>query len=79
MSTQATRLDPPTRPGDGSPEEKIIVHGGKPLHGTVRIGGAKNAVLKMMAAALLTKDVSVLRNVHNLTDVQMMAAIIRHL
>lgn len=79
MSTQATRLDPPTRPGDGSPEEKIIVHGGKPLSGTVRVGGAKNAVLKMMAAALLTKDISVLRNVPNLTDVQMMAAIIRHL
>ena len=79
MSTQATRLDPPTRPGDGVPEERIIVHGGKPLNGTVRIGGAKNAVLKMMAAALLTKDITVLRNVPNLTDVQMMAEVIRYL
>lgn len=79
MSTQATRLDPPTRPGDGSPEEKIIVQGGTPLKGSVRVGGAKNAVLKMMAAALMPKDVTVLRNVPELTDVKMMAEVIRHL
>ncbi len=79
MKTEATRLDPPARPGDSESEERIIIHGGKPLHGSVRIGGAKNAVLKMMAAALLSRDVSVLSNVPNLTDVNMMAEIIRHL
>jgi UDP-N-acetylglucosamine 1-carboxyvinyltransferase len=79
MQTEATRLDPPARPGDGESEERIIIHGGKPLEGSVRIGGAKNAVLKMMAAALLTSDVCVLRNVPHLTDVYMMSEICRHL
>ena len=34
--------------------QKFIVTGGVPLNGEVRIAGAKNAVLKMMAAAVLT-------------------------
>ncbi|MBX9722185.1 MAG: UDP-N-acetylglucosamine 1-carboxyvinyltransferase [Candidatus Obscuribacterales bacterium] len=79
MTTQVTRLDPPKRPGDGEPEAKIIIQGGRELNGTVHVGGAKNAVLKIMAAAILTKDTCVLRNVPNLTDVEMMAAVIRHL
>jgi UDP-N-acetylglucosamine 1-carboxyvinyltransferase len=74
--THVTRLDPPAKQAN---DERIIIRGGKQLSGTVRIGGAKNAVLKMMAGALLAKDISVLRNVPNLTDVQMMAEIIRHL
>ncbi len=59
--------------------ERMIIRGGKPLNGTVKIAGAKNAVLKMMAAALLTRDVCVLRNVPDLTDVHMMAEVIRYL
>lgn len=76
MTSEATRLDPPAKTENN---ERIIIRGGNPLKGSVRIGGAKNAVLKMMAAALVTKDVSVLRNVPELTDVQMMAEVIRHL
>ena len=34
--------------------QKFVITGGQPLSGTVRIAGAKNAVLKMMAAAALT-------------------------
>ncbi len=49
--------------------QKFIVTGGVPLHGEVRIAGAKNAVLKMMAAAALTDDRSVLRNVPRISDV----------
>ncbi|MBX9686357.1 MAG: UDP-N-acetylglucosamine 1-carboxyvinyltransferase [Candidatus Obscuribacterales bacterium] len=79
MTTQVTRLDPPKRPGDGEPEQKIIIQGGRELNGSVYVGGAKNAVLKIMAAAILTKETCVLRNVPNLTDVSMMAAVIRHL
>jgi UDP-N-acetylglucosamine 1-carboxyvinyltransferase len=79
MTTQVTRLDPPKRPGDGEPEQKIIVQGGRELSGIVHVGGAKNAVLKIMAAAILTKETVVLRNVPNLTDVEMMAAVITHL
>lgn len=79
MTTQVTRLDPPTRAGDSEPEQKIIIQGGRRLSGVVEVGGAKNAVLKIMAAAILTRDTCVLRNVPNLTDVDMMAAVIRHL
>jgi UDP-N-acetylglucosamine 1-carboxyvinyltransferase len=78
MTSEATRLDPPVRPATET-EQRVIIRGGNPLNGTVRVGGAKNAVLKMMAAALLVKDVCILRNVPNLTDVQMMAEVIRHL
>jgi UDP-N-acetylglucosamine 1-carboxyvinyltransferase len=49
--------------------QKFIVNGGVPLHGEVRIAGAKNAVLKMMAAAALTDDRCVLRNVPRISDV----------
>lgn len=79
MKPQATRLDPPPRPGDGDNEERIIIHGGKPLNGSVRIGGAKNAVLKMMAAALLTREQTILTNIPNLTDVHMMGEVLKHL
>src|SRR5579875_110770 len=78
MTSEATRLDPPAKPATEA-EQRIIIRGGNPLHGTVRVGGAKNSVLKKMAAALLAADVSVLRNVPNLTDVHMMAEVIRHL
>lgn len=78
MTSEATRLDPPAKPATEN-EQRIIIRGGNPLYGTVRIGGAKNAVLKKMAAALLAPDVSVLRNVPNLTDVHMMGDVIRHL
>lgn len=76
-----SKIDPPNKPASGPPEteERIIIRGGKPLTGSVHVYGAKNAVLKMMAAALLAKDVTILRNVPNLTDVHMMANIIRHL
>ncbi len=52
--------------------EKFIVTGGIPLHGEVRIAGAKNAVLKMMAAAALTGDRCILRNVPRISDVQIL-------
>jgi UDP-N-acetylglucosamine 1-carboxyvinyltransferase len=59
--------------------EKLIISGGKRLQGTVRIDGAKNSALSIMAATLLTKDVCILRNVPRLTDVDTMAAVIRKL
>jgi UDP-N-acetylglucosamine 1-carboxyvinyltransferase len=60
-------------------DERLIIRGGKQLSGTVRIAGAKNSVLKMMAAAILSNDVCVLKNVPDLTDVHMMAEVIRQL
>ena len=59
--------------------EKFIISGGNRLQGTVRIDGAKNSALSIMAATLLTKDVCILRNVPRLTDVDTMAAVIKKL
>ena len=49
--------------------QKFVITGGRPLAGEVRIAGAKNAVLKMMAAAVLTDERCVLRNVPKISDV----------
>jgi UDP-N-acetylglucosamine 1-carboxyvinyltransferase len=49
--------------------QKFVITGGQPLSGTVRIAGAKNAVLKMMAAAALTDERVSLRNVPKIRDV----------
>ena len=49
--------------------QKFVITGGQPLSGTVRIAGAKNAVLKMMAAAALTDQPVSLRNVPKISDV----------
>lgn len=46
-----------------------IVHGGKPLNGTVTISGAKNAATKQLVASLLTDEEVVLTNVPNISDV----------
>ena len=35
--------------------DKLIIEGGRPLHGTVRISGAKNAALPLLAATLLAE------------------------
>ena len=55
--------------------QKFIVTGGVPLRGEVHIAGAKNAVLKMMAAAALTDDRCVLRNVPRISDVQILRGV----
>jgi len=52
--------------------QKFVVTGGTPLHGEVDIAGAKNAVLKLMAAAALTDERCVLHNVPKISDVMIM-------
>ena len=60
--------------------EKIIVRGGQRLQGTVAIEGAKNAVLPILAAAILpTEGRTVLTNVPILADVYTMNNVIRFL
>ncbi len=59
--------------------DKIVIKGGRKLKGSVRIGGAKNAVLPVMTACLLTRGVSVIRNVPNLADVMTMKAVLEGL
>ena len=50
-----------------------MVHPGPPLEGTIRVGGAKNSALKLMAATLLAEGTYVLRNVPAIADVETMA------
>jgi UDP-N-acetylglucosamine 1-carboxyvinyltransferase len=52
--------------------DRLRIHGGLRLQGRVQVGGAKNAALKMLAAALLTRDELVLRNVPMLADITTM-------
>ena len=56
--------------------EKLKIKGGKALQGEVAISGAKNAVLKLMAAAILPKGETVIHNVPELTDVNIMLRVI---
>ncbi len=64
---------------DKNKDEKFIVTGGTPLKGEVSIGGAKNAVLKLMAAAILAKGETLIHNVPDLTDVEIMLNVIEQL
>src|SRR5215469_13235678 len=50
--------------------DKLVIRGGNPLLGTVRISGAKNAALPCMAAALLTEDEVVLENIPQVRDIE---------
>ena len=59
--------------------DAIVVEGGHPLTGQVRVGGAKNSALKLMAAALLAPGVTTLRNVPDISDVAVMAEVLERL
>jgi UDP-N-acetylglucosamine 1-carboxyvinyltransferase len=59
--------------------DKLIIQGGLPLTGKVTVSGAKNSVLKLMGAALLTPHQVELHNVPNLSDVKVMTEVLRHL
>ncbi len=52
--------------------DSFLITGGRPLRGHVRINGAKNACLPLMACALLTDQPVTLRNVPNLSDIRNM-------
>lgn len=58
---------------------KYIIHGGKPLAGTVRVSGSKNAALPLLAATLLTSEECVLSNVPDVADVRLMLQILKSL
>ena len=59
--------------------DKLIIKGGKRLKGVVKISGAKNAALPLLAATLLTEDTCVLKNVPTLTDIYTMMKILQEL
>ena len=59
--------------------DKIVINGGRRLKGEVRVSGAKNAALPILASAILARGTSVFRNVPKLMDVRTMAKLLRML
>ncbi len=55
---------------------KLLIQGGKPLRGEVRISGAKNAALPVLCATLLTRETLVIRNIPQLNDITTMLALL---
>jgi len=56
--------------------DKFLIKGGKPLHGTVAISGAKNSALPAMAASLLTAETVTLHNIPRVRDIITMAKLL---
>jgi UDP-N-acetylglucosamine 1-carboxyvinyltransferase len=56
--------------------DRIVIEGGTPLRGAVRVGGSKNAADSALAACLLTGEECVLENVPDIDDVRLMASIL---
>ncbi len=63
--------------GSGQHAGSFVVRPSGPLQGTVQAGGAKNSVLKLMAATLLAEGRHVLANVPEIADVEIMADMLR--
>ena len=60
-------------------KERFLVTGGTRLSGSVKVTGAKNSVLKLMAAALLAEGTTLLRNCPEILDVPLMGDVLRGL
>ena len=61
------------------PLQKYVIHGGKPLSGTVSISGAKNAAVAIIPAALLVDGVCRIENIPQISDVTLILRILQEL
>lgn len=59
--------------------DKIVIEGGRPLEGTVKISGAKNAVLPVLAATLLTRGRNIISGIPKVRDVATMIQLLKAL
>lgn len=59
--------------------DKIVITGGQTLNGKIRISGAKNSAIKLMAVALLTDEPVTLRNMPRLRDTVSMGELLKHI
>ena len=57
--------------------DKLVIQGGRPLTGTIHVGGSKNTALPLMAAALLADGVTTIHNIPVLKDVATFSNVIR--
>lgn len=61
----------------GAQMDKLVIRGGNPLRGEIRISGSKNAALPILAAALLSDELVTIRNLPHLDDITTMVALLR--
>ncbi len=59
--------------------DKIVIEGGKPLHGDVQISGAKNAALPVMVSALLTEGTNTFHNIPDLVDIKTIKKLLKNM
>lgn len=59
--------------------QKLIIQGGNELSGTIRINGAKNSVVALLPAAILSDEETTIYNVPNITDVTVLKQILEEL
>lgn len=59
--------------------DKIIIYGGQPLQGKIAVSGAKNAVLPIIVAALLSKETCLIQDVPRLADVEIICDVLSEL
>jgi UDP-N-acetylglucosamine 1-carboxyvinyltransferase len=59
--------------------DKILVHGGHPLSGSIKVSGSKNSSLPILAATLLTRESCIVHGVPDLSDTHYMLQILAHL
>ncbi|HEV8619356.1 MAG TPA: UDP-N-acetylglucosamine 1-carboxyvinyltransferase [Candidatus Udaeobacter sp.] len=59
--------------------DKILIHGGRPLSGSIKVSGSKNSSLPILAATLLTEEQCVVHGVPDLSDTHYMLQILTHL
>src|ERR1700730_8011157 len=58
--------------------DKIRIHGGRSLSGSIKVSGSKNSALPILAATLLTKEPCIIRRVPDLSDTHYMLQIVTH-
>jgi UDP-N-acetylglucosamine 1-carboxyvinyltransferase len=59
--------------------DKILIHGGYPLSGSIKVSGSKNSSLPILAATLLTREPCIVHGVPDLSDTNYMVQILTHI
>src|SRR4051812_50077061 len=59
--------------------DKVLIRGGRPLSGSIKISGSKNSALPIVAATLLTREQCILHRVPDLSDTHYMLQILTYL
>ncbi|MEW6481544.1 MAG: UDP-N-acetylglucosamine 1-carboxyvinyltransferase [bacterium] len=59
--------------------DRFVIEGGKPLNGEIEVLGAKNAILPMMAGAILAKGKTIIKNVPDIKDVSVFVKLLEYL